>query len=531
MNKSAVRLLTLHDTGRDRLVWVALSFIVVGLLTYGSSLHNGFLMDDFPRVLENADFRAKGFAPFDPETLRNQVYLRPVTDFFNFTTFVFFGENPVGYHLLNLLLYVLAGSALYRLLNLLFGRPVEAYLAVLFFLTHPINGVAVNYKNATSFPFLILAVHVAVIKYLRFLANDNPRHNLVVSGVWLILALFSHEVAVAFPLYLAAALYFGRGLSLKKTILAVLPQAGVVVLFILVRSLLLSAKANVVGNIAEFQIGFTGYLIHYTQLLAWYFGSFFYHDAIVLAWNAPLDPNASVWWLAALGAALICAGFVLFNGRIPPAYRFGTAWMVIGCLPVALACFSRPFLGFVIQPHWLFFTSVGFFVCLGRLVGRGRPSVRAAATVVIVIVFLLASWRQNTRWSSEHRYCAHWLRISPHNFWPNFWLGHDYLTRQEYGPARYYFLQAAQTPYKQKVVLGNLGIIALKQDKFSLAEAYFRQALEYDPRDAQTYYYLGHIYAKTRQYRAAEFYLNKSLELDRYLKSAAEELEQLTGRP
>ncbi|MCA9403377.1 MAG: glycosyltransferase family 39 protein [Candidatus Omnitrophica bacterium] len=523
--------LSLSGTGNDRFVWAALSFLVIGLLTYGSSLQNGFLMDDFPRVLENADFRTKGFAPFDPETLRNQVYLRPVTDFFNFTTFVFFGDKPVGYHLLSLLLYVLSGCALYRLLNLLFGRPVEAYLAVLFFLTHPINGVAVNYKNATSFPFLILAVHVALIKYLRYLADDNPRHNLIVSAVWLVLALFSHEVAVAFPLYLAAALYFGRGLSLKRTFIAALPPAGIVALFIVTRSLLLSAKANVVGNIAEFRIDFAGYLIHYTKLLAWYFGSYFYHDGIVLAWNAPLDPDAPWWWLAVLAAAVGITAWLFLNRRVPSAYRFGIAWMVIGCLPVALACFSRPFLGFVIQPHWLFFSSVGFFVCLGHLIGRCRIALRTCAAVILTVVFVLASQRQNTRWSSEHLYCTYWLSVSPDNFWPNFWLGHDYLSRGRYGLAQRYFLRAARTPYKQNVVLGNLGIIALKQEKFSLAEAYFMQVLEYDPRDAQTYYYLGHIYHKTRQYRAAIFFLNKALEIDRYLRSAAEELEQITGRP
>ena len=529
MSKLNPTRITLCDTSRDRLPWVMLSFLVIGLLTYANSFQNGFLMDDFPRVLENADFRTKGFAPFDPEILRNQVYLRPVTDFFNFVTFVFFNDQPFGYHALNLLFYVLSGCALYRLLMLIIGRPVEAYLAVLFFLTHPINGVAVNYKNATSFPFMILAVHVALIKYLRFLSGDNRAHNLIVSSVWLVLALFCHEVAVAFPLYLMAALYCGLGVPLGRTVRAVLPQCVMVGVFIGLRSLVLSSKANVVGNIGDFAISFPGYLIHFTKLLGWYFSRFFTAEGIVLAWNTPIDAQASAGWIAALAAAVITAAWIIFARRISPSYRLGVAWMVVGCLPVALACFSRPFLGFVIQPHWLFFSSVGFFICLGHLTAQFPRVPRIAAAVILALVFLSGSYRHNARWQSEQRYCSYWLGISPHNFWPNFWLGHDYLARNDYARARFFYLRASRTPYKKKVVLGNLGIIALKTEKFALAESYFQQVLRLDPTDAQTYYYLGHIYRRTRQDRAALFYLNKALEFDRYLKSAAEELEMLTG--
>lgn len=529
MSKPRLNQLTLGDTSRDFLPWVMLSFLAVGLLTYANGLHNGFLMDDFPRVLENADFRSKGFAPFDPEILRNQVYLRPVTDFFNFVTFVFFGDNPVGYHMLSLLLYVAAGCALYRLLVLVLNRPVDAYLAVLFFLVHPINGVAVNYKNATSFPFMILAVHLALIKYLRFLSGDNRAHNLIVSMIWFILALFCHEVAVAFPLYMMAALYFGRGVPLWRTVRAALPQCAVAGIFVAVRSLVLSHKANVVGNIGEFDITFGGYVIHYAKLLGWYFSRFFTAEGIVLAWNTPLDAQASGLWGLGLAVAAALAAAIMLSARVAPAYRFGVAWMVIGCLPVALACFSRPFLGFVIQPHWLFFSSVGFFVCLGHLIGRLRRPWLIGTTLILAVIFLTASHRHNLRWQSENRYCSYWLGISPDNFWPNFWLGHDYLAKNDYARARFFFLRAARTPYKRKVVLGNLGIIAMKTDRLALAESYFQQVLRLDPADAQTYYYLGTISRRSRQYRAAIFYLNKALEYDRYLKSAAEELEMLTG--
>lgn len=487
-------------------------------------------MDDFPRLLENVDFRTKGFAPFDPETLKNQVYLRPVTDAFNFTTFVFFGETPLGYHLLNLILYVLSGWALFQLLNLVFNRPIESYLAVIFFLCHPINGVAVNYKNATSFPFLILAVLLAITKYLRFLSGDNRTHNAIMSTACLILALFSHEVAVATPLYLFAVLVWGLGVTFTKALRAIIWPSLVVGVFIVVRSMVLSAGANVVGNIQEFQVNFLGYLNHFMQLISWYITRFFTADGIVLAWNVPINPQASILWAILLGFCILISGFIVFHSRIPRAYRLGIAWFVIGWLPVSLACFSRPFLGFVVQPHWLFFSSIGFFICMGHLLAQVPKKLCLILVLILGCIFILGSHRHNARWSSEHRYCSYWLGISPNNFWPNFWLGHDYLSRNELRHAQFFFERAAHTPYKKKVVLGNLGIIALKQEKFSLAEAYFHQVLRLDPRDAQTHYYLGKIYRQLRQYQLAKIYLNKSLELDRYLKSAAEELRLIPSK-
>ncbi len=523
--------LTLCDTRDDRLLWVIASFLLIGFLIYGNSLHNDFLMDDFPRVLENADFRAKGFAPFDPETLRNQVYLRPVTDFFNFITFVFFGRNPVGYHVLSLSIYILAAAALYRLLVLLFGRIGPAYTAAALFLVHPINGVAVNYMNATSFPFMILAVHVSIIKSLRWAAGEDRSHNFITSYIWFVLALFCHEVAVAFPLYLTAAMHFGRNMPLRRALTAAWPYFAGVAVFIGLRALLLNSEANVTEHIADFRIGWGQYLTHYAQLLGWYFSRFFATEGIVLAWNTPVTAGASPLWTAGLAAAAALAAVIMGHRRIDAAYRFGVAWMVIGCLPVALACFSRPYLGFVVQPHWLFFSSVGFFTVLGRLLGCIPRPYYVTVVLILSLIYIPSSLRYNRRWSSEHRYCSYWLGISPDNFWPNFWLGHDYLSKGDLARARYFFLRAAKTPYKRKVVLGNLGIIALRKNQLSLAEAYFQQVLELDPADAQTYYYLGTIQRRTGQYRAAVFYLNKALEFDPYLKSATEELEGLIGGP
>ena len=145
-------------SGLKKPLYIFLLLFSICLLTYQNGLNNDFLMDDYPRLLNNTDFVKKDFLKFNISDLKSQVYLRPVTDFFNFITFVFFGNNPLGYHVCNLLIFFFAAVSLHRLLTVLFKNSALSLFTAVLFCTHPIFSVGINYKNATSFPFMILAV-------------------------------------------------------------------------------------------------------------------------------------------------------------------------------------------------------------------------------------------------------------------------------------------------------------------------------------------------------------------------------------
>ncbi len=85
-------------------------------MTYSNSLHNDFLMDDYPMLIKNQQIGDPSFLQLNIGAHQHQKYFRPVSHILNLITYSFFGENPVGYHVFNLSLFYLACLLLFSLL-------------------------------------------------------------------------------------------------------------------------------------------------------------------------------------------------------------------------------------------------------------------------------------------------------------------------------------------------------------------------------------------------------------------------------
>ncbi len=525
---------TSHFFNDSRLRWIApLLIVLTCLLTFSNALNSGFLMDDYPRLLNNTDFLHKNFLDFDLKSLKSQVYLRPVTEFFNFVTFVMFDKKAVAYHLLNLLIFTCAGLALYRLMQVLFERRLLSLFTAMLFCTHPINSVAVNYKNATSFSFMILALCLSVLHYVIFLKENKSVMRFLLSLIWFTLAIFCHEVVVAFPLYVFAALYCSKQFSFKQSFAAAVPFGLLVVGFVVLRSHLLHSEANVLSYIKLYAVTFPEYIASYARLIVWYITKLITLDGIVLAWDTPIIRQGLVTWIIGTILAALAALVIVFSKRCTSPYRFGVAWLAIGCIPIALACFSRPFLGFVIQSHWLFYSSIGFCVILAETFLKVRQPFSVIFFSLFILLFATSTHTYNKHWHSEESYGQYWLSVSPANFWPNFWLGHYYLNHGQYERARKHFQTIEGTPFRQSQIRGNLGIIALKLNNLKEAQQYFSGMLKSNYADAQTHFYLGATYFKMEDYKNAEHHLKGAIHFDRLLRNPREllvELYVITGR-
>lgn len=492
------------------------------ILTYQNCLHNDFLMDDYPRLLNNTDFIKKDFLKFNITDLKSQVYLRPVTDFFNFITFVFFGTNPLGYHVCNLLIFFFAAVSLHRLMNILFKNPPLALFTTLIFCTHPIFSVGINYKNATSFPFMILAVCSSILHYTQFLRERKSVMRLLFSLLWFVLAIFSHEIVVGFPLYLLAALYFSSKNERIKSFVATIPFAVLTLGYIALRSALLSSESSVLGYIKLFDVSFVEFLASYTKIISWFLAKLLTLHGIVLAWDTPIVREHLTEWLAGLGLFVIIATYGLLSKRITQVFKFGLAWLLIGLIPVGLACFSRPFLGFVIQPHWLFFSAIGFCVMIAELLLHLRRALAIAFLLILVITYGLTTRHYNELWSSEESYGLYWISVSEKNFWPNFWIGHYYLKNNQLDRAEYYYNQILGQRFMQNEVRGNLGIIGLRQGQLKKAQSHFETLLNLNYANAETHTYLGDIYLRQKEFKKSEYHLKAAMHFDSYLRTPKE---------
>ncbi|VAX36517.1 hypothetical protein MNBD_UNCLBAC01-70 [hydrothermal vent metagenome] len=515
-----------------RSICIYLIFLTVCFFTYKNSLYNGFLMDDYPMVIKNPLIGTLSFLQLDFNTQHSQVYFRPVIHFFNLITYILFEENPLGYHLFSIGLFYLGGVFLYRLLKSFFECQKTAALTTLFFYMHPINGIVVNYKNAVGYAFLILAVILSLTKFLNAFENrENVVGDSFLGGIWFVLALLCHETVIIFPLYLITVLIFVKKVNLKRAIRGAVPAGVISVFYLIFRMYYSSLNESVIQNITSYNLTIFSYSASFCKLMFWYFSKLFFLQGIVLAWDAPPVENVFLWntvfVLFILGISFF---FYRFSGRFRRE-SLALSWILIGFIPVTLACFSRPKLGFVIQPHWLFFSSIGYFLLLASLFSRLYKHVHKilwwGTLVSLLSFYMMNAHYYNYLWGDQKRYCQKWLVISPHNYWPNYWLGYAYLEEKEYAKAKRYFLKIAGRGLKLAEVLGNLGIIEKNLGSLDLAMQYFRQSLKQNISYADTYYYMGDIYFTKGLFKDAEKMFNEAIRRDRYLYDSWEKLAKI----
>jgi Tfp pilus assembly protein PilF len=198
-----------------------LALLILVLAAYRPLLPGSFLMDDH-RLVQTDNPIVNGTAgPLS-------IWFR---EDFALSTFVFWlewrawGQNPAGYHAVNMALHVLSAVLVWRLLARL--KIPGAWLAGAIFAVHPVGVATVariaELKNTLSLPFFLLSLWF----YLRY-EEDSPRP--ARNAMWLGCALASFALAllaktstVMLPLLLLACAAWQRGRVTRQDALRASP--------------------------------------------------------------------------------------------------------------------------------------------------------------------------------------------------------------------------------------------------------------------------------------------------------------------
>lgn len=188
------------------------SFALMGLafLFYGRFMGLFFIADDFS-WLENAHWSVEHLNNIF--TLDISHYFRPVAHLFIAVEYLIFKLNPIGYHVVSILLHSLNAILFFYFLRdvLKVENPFLLRLAPLLWVTHFVYFGAVGWISA--FPNLLLVAFI----FLSFLAWTKKRPNLFCT--LFILALLTKEESVfLLPLWVFYLYRFEkRGLSLFRS--------------------------------------------------------------------------------------------------------------------------------------------------------------------------------------------------------------------------------------------------------------------------------------------------------------------------
>ena len=183
----------------DSTAWPVMLAVAVALLSGGNTLLNGFAYDDLPIIVQNpavalpdrvADVWTKDYwAHARGYDAGRDLLFRPLTVLSFRLNYLAGGTNPVGYHLINVLLHA-AVAALLVIFAARIGCPQQAHpIAGAFFAAMPIHTEAVaNVVGraellATLFTLVALIIVLRLAEHARIgVTNAGPEHERVGRG-------------------------------------------------------------------------------------------------------------------------------------------------------------------------------------------------------------------------------------------------------------------------------------------------------------------------------------------------------------
>jgi tetratricopeptide (TPR) repeat protein len=286
------------------------------------------------------------------------------------------GRNPAGYHLVNLLLHLIAIVLLFETLKWVIS-PRGAFIAAAIFAVHPFQAEPVNYIFARSILLATVLCLAALACWLR--------GSLWSATAWFAAALLAKEECVAFPLFLLL-LHFSRSRDWRE----LKPIGMMFALSIAAGVRVLLAARSTAGSGAGTQaaISWQSYLLTQGTVILRYLRMLL----VPLGFTVDADTQQP----AILVAVFAWVGVLVLAGIA--ALQFSRAragfWFLAGMLLLLPSSSIFPATDLAADRR-LYLPMIGFAACAGLLLARVRLVWLAPVLILLTgaSLFRTATWR------------------------------------------------------------------------------------------------------------------------------------------
>jgi tetratricopeptide (TPR) repeat protein len=408
----------------------------LALLIYGFGIGRGFVFDDIIYISENPLLRrGDAFRVFWFSSEAFNYY--PIFWSLLRLQWLLWGDHPLGYHLVTLLLHCSNAVLIWRVAKGL-GAPGAWWVGALF-AVHPVNvqtvAWAAEQKNTWSFFFLTLA-------FLAFVRHTETRRwpAYALSLLWFVIGLGCKTSIVCLPVFLAVYYAFRGGNLRRRLLLRLIPffvtaaAAGITTMWFeqnragaqsLLGTLSLWQRLEASGAAFWFYAGKALLPIHLTPMYRGWVDT------------TAADHTALPGFLLLI-TLLLCA---LFWRQIGAAVACGLAYYALMLLPL-LGIFDTTYFAYSqIADHWQYHALPGLLVAVVAVVSRvaqrtSTPVMKAnlAGAVATACFATLAA----THFAHFENARTLWTYVTEQN--PNAWLawynlGNEQAAKGEYAEA------------------------------------------------------------------------------------------------
>jgi tetratricopeptide (TPR) repeat protein len=401
-----------------------------------------------------------------------------------------FGDNPFGYHLVNILLHALSAMLVWRLLAKL--KVPGAWLAAALYAVHPVCVTSVaraaEIKNTLSLPFFLFSF-IAYLKYEQlalYPADKNQTTNQWRNAFWylaallaFILALFAKTSVIMLPAVLLAAAWWQRGKIRRPDLVHASPffvlslAFGLMSIWFQKHQALASVGETLAPETFGQRVTVAGHVI------AFYLGKALWPASLNLVYPQwSLDAFAFFSWLP----FFIFAGALLWCWRFPDSrtrhFLFALGSFAVALFPV-LGLFDSQFLTrWQVSDHLQYLPLIAPVALAAALLAARleKTALRLTSLVLVSTLFLLAFQRARV-FSTEENLMRDTIAKNPAATYAQNDLGVILAKRKDMPGAMDHFQAAVIADTNDAAAHLNLGQTLMIAGRLSEAEKEFQATL------------------------------------------------------
>jgi tetratricopeptide (TPR) repeat protein len=483
-----------------------LLFILLPFLIYANSLHNEFVFDDIALIVENPMI----------STLENISYLlgvytsdpsyRPMRFISYAIDYYFWGLNPVGYHISNILFHIITSFLVFGLVFHLAGSYWCAVFSALFFSLNPVQTDSVAYLAGRRDILCALFYLAGFYCFLRYRAYPKVAAYLILSFFFYLLTLSSKEMGVTLPL-LFFVYDFVEVTSQEKKVWRGFREVWSRYYRLYIPFLIAGAGYTYYKLFINYPSTHHGYhggsivnhALTVAKILAYYLKIIFV--PVVLSadysYNAFPLPKA-IYEAGTFFSLIILAGVFFLIARLitrAKVIAFGLLWFFITILPVSQIFPHHELLA----EHYLYLPLVGISLVVGSVAGEVMKGYRfrrmaLGLYLIILLTFGIRVVDRNRDWKDGLTLWSKTVRTVPECVRARNNLGVELFNQGRYQEALVQYKRALGINPWLPEIMSNLGSVYASLKDYDQAIRWYQTALKRNPQNPKIYINLGRIY-------------------------------------